>query len=96
MGDGPDGVVVQRLGEGRYVSYLHLARGGYTKRTFKGGGISLPPQQSGGKMFANGAILGEIGVNDHLHFCVTTQPDRPGVPSVRIGSLCVPQLRGLE
>ena len=76
-GEGPDSVVVQRLGEGKYVSYLHLAQGAYTKHTASGGGIALPPQQTGGKSFANGATLGVIGVLDHLHFCITTQPDRP-------------------
>ncbi len=76
----PDNVVTQRLGEGRYASYLHLAKGGYTKKTATGSGIHFLPQEAGwasAPMMPTGKVLGTIGFHDHLHFCITTSPDRP-------------------
>ncbi|HEY0143328.1 MAG TPA: hypothetical protein VGF48_20715 [Thermoanaerobaculia bacterium] len=72
-------VVVQRFGEGRYGSYLHIRNGSYTKHF--GGGIlpqSLPWEQRPAP--GSGRFLGEVGNTgtdgSHMHFCVTTTPDR--------------------
>jgi hypothetical protein len=74
-GEDPDNVVIQKFGEGRYGSYLHLAKGGYTKK-IGGKGIVLLPQNGGVRLMKSGTTLGEIGTHEHLHFCVTTAPDR--------------------
>lgn len=74
-GEDPDNVVIQKFGEGRYASYLHLAKGGYTKKA-AGKGIVLLPQEGGTRLVKSGATLGEIGTHGHLHYCVTTAPDR--------------------
>jgi hypothetical protein len=85
-GDGNAGnVVIQRLGEGRYASYLHIAKGSYTKHFANGPGILFLPQDqpwSQRPSPATGTVLGEVGDtgtgvgNHHMHFCVTTTPDR--------------------
>lgn len=86
--DGPDNagnVVIQRFGEGRYGSYLHIGKGSYTKKTSSGSGIQFLPQAigwSGRPKPATGTVLGEVGDTGakagafHMHFCVTTTPDR--------------------
>jgi hypothetical protein len=74
-GEDPDNVVIQKFGEGRYGSYLHLAKGGYTKK-IGGKGIVFLPQDGGVRLMNSGTVLGEIGTHNHLHFCVTTAPDR--------------------
>ena len=90
FGSGPSSagnVIIQRLGEGRYASYLHLRKGSYsTHFGAGGGGLGFLPQalpwqnrpkpQSGAVL----AEMGDTGANAgayHLHFCVTTKPDRP-------------------
>lgn len=85
-GDGNSGnVVIQRFGEGKYASYLHIAKGSYSKKMFSGNGINfLPPALpwSNRPIPATGTAIAEVGDtgtgvgNFHLHFCVTTQPDR--------------------
>lgn len=74
-GEDPDNVVIQKFGEGRYGSYLHLSKGGYTKKT-GGKGIVFLPQDGGVRLMNSGTVLGDIGTHNHLHFCVTTAPDR--------------------
>jgi len=76
-------VVVQRLGSSRYASYLHNKTGSYSAH-FGAGSLFLPqaiPWSS--RPFAStGAVLATVGDtgtgvgNSHLHFCVTTAPDR--------------------
>jgi hypothetical protein len=82
--NGPDNagnVVIQRFGEGRYGSYLHIQQGSYTK-TFAPGGI-LPQNQIWEQRVSPGSgrflgLVGNTGTGgSHLHFCVTTSPDRP-------------------
>ena len=87
-GDGvgnPGNVVVQRLGPSRYASYLHGQAGSYTAH-FGAGSLFLPqvtpwsmrPSASTGTVLAT---MGDTGADVgayHLHFCVTTAPDRPG------------------
>ncbi|MEA2489926.1 MAG: hypothetical protein QOH21_1718 [Acidobacteriota bacterium] len=74
-------VVIQRFGEGRYGSYLHIQQGSYTK-TFAAGGI-LPQSLKWEQRPApgSGRLLGLVGNTgtggSHMHFCVTTTPDRP-------------------
>jgi hypothetical protein len=76
-------VVVQRFGEGRYGSYLHIGKGSYTTQFANGPGILFLPQDigwSGRPVPKTGTPLGEVGDtgtdNHHMHFCVTTAPDR--------------------
>jgi LGFP repeat-containing protein len=81
----PGNVVVQRLGPSRYASYLHNKAGSYTAH-FGAGSLFLPqmlpwsnrPSPSTGAVLAT---MGDTGTGVgayHLHFCVTTAPDRPG------------------
>jgi len=78
-------VIVQRLGPSRYASYLHNKTGSYSTH-FGAGSLFLPqampwsnrPSASTGTVLAT---MGDTGANVgayHLHFCVTTAPDRPG------------------
>jgi hypothetical protein len=76
-------VVIQRLGVGRYASYLHIKTGSYTKH-FGSGSMFLPQAMPGsGPIAKSGVVLAEVGDSGagagayHLHFCVTTKPDRP-------------------
>lgn len=78
-------VIVQRFGEGRYGSYLHIKKGSYTKKMVTGPGITFLPQATPWSMRPNpatGTVLGETGDTGanpgafHMHFCVTTTPDR--------------------
>jgi LGFP repeat len=83
-GDTNEGnVVVQRLGPSRYASYLHGQTGSYSTH-FGSGSLFLPqavpwsnrPSASTGEALA---AVGDTGTgvgNYHLHFCVTTAPDR--------------------
>lgn len=84
-GGNPGNVVIQRFGEGRYGSYLHIGKGSYTKQFANGPGILFLPQAVGwsGRPFpSTGTVLAEVGDtgtgvgNHHMHFCVTTTPDR--------------------
>ena len=79
--------IVQRLGEGKYASYLHLQTGSYSTHFGKpaSGGFSLLPQAlpwDNRPIPRTGEVLavsGNTGANAgayHLHFCVTTSPDR--------------------
>lgn len=78
-------VVIQRFGEGRYGSYLHIKGGSYTKRFASAPGVTLLPQAlpwQNRPIPNTGTTLAEVsdtgtGVgNYHMHFCVTTTPDR--------------------
>lgn len=79
--DGPNNagnVVVQRFGEGRYGSYLHINKDSFQKRF-----PSVLPQTVPWELRSapgSGRFLGEVGNTgtggSHMHFCVTTTPDR--------------------
>ena len=81
----PGNVVVQRLGPSRYASYLHNKPGSYTAH-FGAGSLFLPQAMpwSNRPSASTGALLATMGDTGtgvgayHLHFCVTTAPDRPG------------------
>ena len=96
----PGNVVVQRLGPSRYASYLHNKAGSYSTH-FGAGSLFLPQAMpwSNRPSASTGAVLATMGdtgtgVGDyHLHFCVTTAPDRPGLQAIRVGAGVVPQLR---
>jgi hypothetical protein len=77
-------VIIQKLGEGRYASYLHLTKGSYSKMHPSAGITFLPqdlsweqrPSASTGDALA---AIGDTGAAPgayHLHFCVTTSPDQ--------------------
>jgi hypothetical protein len=79
----PGNVIVQRLGQSRYASYLHNTAGSYSNH-FGNGFLFLPqflpwnmrPSAATGNVLAT---MGDTGANVgayHLHFCVTTSPDR--------------------
>ena len=79
----PGNVIVQRLGPSRYASYLHNTPGSYSAH-FGQPFLFLPqflqwsmrPSASTGNTLAT---MGDTGANVgayHLHFCVTTSPDR--------------------
>jgi LGFP repeat len=81
--DNPGNVIVQRLGPSRYASYLHGKAGSYMTH-FGEGSLFLPqwlpwslrPSASSGETLA---AMGDTGAGVgayHLHFCVTTAPDR--------------------
>jgi hypothetical protein len=84
---GPGNIIVQRAGEGRYVSYLHHAAGTFAKRfgagrpgaavlTTQGIPWNQRPVAKGGTPLAE---IGDSGMAEgsfHMHFCVTTKPDR--------------------
>jgi hypothetical protein len=88
-GPGSSGnVIIQRLGEGRYASYLHLKKGSYAAHFGAGspGGLNFLPQflpwedRPKPKTGVVLAEMGNTGANPgafHLHFCITTKPDRP-------------------
>jgi hypothetical protein len=79
-------IVIQRFGEGRFGSYLHIKQGSYTKKMVPpNNGINFLPQALpwGSRPFpSTGKVLAEVGDTGanagafHLHFCVTTRPDR--------------------
>jgi hypothetical protein len=79
----PANVIAQRYGEGRFGSYLHLAKGSYTKEFVKQGTIFHPQDMPWEQrpVPATGTRLAEVGDtgtdNFHLHYCVCTAPDRP-------------------
>ena len=81
----PGNVVVQRLGPSRYASYLHGQAGSYSTH-FGTGSLFLPQAMpwSNRPSASTGAVLATMGDTGadvgayHLHFCVTTAPDRPG------------------
>jgi hypothetical protein len=83
--DNPGNVVVQRLGPSRYASYLHTKAGSYATH-FGAGSLFLPqvvpwsmrPSASTGTVLATVGDTGTDVGNYHLHFCVTTAPDRAG------------------
>jgi LGFP repeat len=80
----PEGnVVIQRLGPGRYASYLHLGTGSYSKHFGQGAFLSpqgLPwadrPIVKSGQVLAEASDTGTGRGSYHLHYCVTTAPDR--------------------
>jgi hypothetical protein len=82
-GDNPGNVIVQRLGPSRYASYLHGKAGSYM--THFGEGSLFVPQALPWSMRQSAstgealAAMGDSGASVgayHLHFCVTTAPDR--------------------
>ena len=81
----PGNVVVQRLGPSRYASYLHGRAGSYSTH-FGAGSLFLPqavpwtgrPSATTGTVLATMGDTGADAGAYHLHFCVTTAPDRPG------------------
>ena len=83
--DNPGNVIVQRLGPSRYASYLHDQAGSYSTN-FGAGSLFLPQAMpwSNRPLASTGEVLAAVGDtgtkvgNYHLHFCVTTAPDRPG------------------
>jgi len=85
---GPSGetnVIVQRWGAGRYASYLHIRTGSYTRHFGASAGALLPQAMPSPRwpIAKSGTVLAEVGDVGapvgafHLHFCVTTKPDRP-------------------
>jgi hypothetical protein len=77
-------VIVQRWGAGRYASYLHIRKDSYTRHFGASAGTLLPQAMpfSHWPVAKSGAVLAEVGDVGapagafHLHFCVTTKPDR--------------------
>lgn len=76
-------VVVQHFGEGRYGSYLHIGQNSYSKQFATGPGVLFLPQEvgwAGRPVPKRGTPLGEVSNtgtgSPHMHFCVTTSPDR--------------------
>src|SRR5581483_8658210 len=70
--------VMQRLGMARYSSSLHIGQGSYLKYAPKNQiWVGWP-----GRLVKSGETIAEAGDtgtdagNDHLHYCVTTSPDR--------------------
>ena len=94
-GEEPGNVIIQKLGEGRYASYLHNQKGSYAANY--GHGAMFLPQDSPGAWPRprSGTVLAQVGdtgtgVGDyHLHFCVTTQPDRAALFGRRFESVPV-------
>jgi hypothetical protein len=81
---GATNVIVQRWGAGRYASYLHIRTGSYTRHFgASAGGLPQTMPSSRWPIAKSGAVLAEVGDVGapvgafHLHFCVTTKPDRP-------------------
>jgi LGFP repeat len=80
---GDSNVVIQRWGSGRYASYLHIKKDSYSRR-FRASGSALPqtlawnkrPQAKSGDVLAEVGDTGAAAGAYHLHFCVTTKPDR--------------------
>jgi hypothetical protein len=84
----PGNTIVQRLGEGRYASYMHLRTGSYSTHFghVSPGGLSFLPQTlpwqdrptaKSGVTLAVMSFVGAPAGHYHLHFCITTKPDRP-------------------
>jgi hypothetical protein len=84
---GPSGetnVVIQRWGAGRYASYLHIRTGSFARHLGASAGQLLPQAMPSSRwpIAKSGAVLAEVGDVGapvgafHLHFCVTTKPDR--------------------
>ncbi len=81
---GDANVVVQKVGEGKYASYLHIMKSSYTKRFFGAfTGLRFLPQALPWAERPTpkiGVDLGEVSNTGtegaHMHFCVTTKPDR--------------------
>lgn len=82
----PGNVIIQQLGEGRYASYLHIKKSSYTQHFGSGNGEpgflpqampwQLRPTPSSGAVLAEMSDSGAPTGNYHLHFAVTTKPDR--------------------
>lgn len=78
-------VISQRLGPGRYLSYMHLLQGSYTKEYGKGQMLFSPqalpwtdrPVVKDGQTLAQTGDVGAAWGAYHVHYCVTTSPDRP-------------------
>ena len=77
-------VVVQELGQGRYASTLHLLPGSYGKHFGKGNlfepqfnGWDQRPVAKSGAVLAETGDIGAAAGAYHVHYCVTTSPDRP-------------------
>jgi hypothetical protein len=72
-------VVIQRFGEGRYGSYLHIKTNSFTKQFPAVLPQTMPWEQRTAP--GSGRLLGEVSNTGtggpHMHFCVTTAPDRP-------------------
>lgn len=70
--------VGQRLGQGRYASSLHIEKGSYWKhRPAHELWIGWPGYAvKSGQVIANVGDTGTGVGNYHLHYCVTTEPDR--------------------
>jgi len=77
-------VISQKLGEGRYLSYMHLLQGSWTA-TFARGQVFLPQTlpwadrdvARDGEAMAKTGDVGAAPGAWHVHYCVTTAPDRP-------------------
>ena len=82
---GETNVIVERLGAGRYASYLHLRPDSYTRHFGASAGGAVPQGMPSGRwpVAKSGVVLAEVGDVGagigafHLHFCITTRPDRP-------------------
>jgi hypothetical protein len=82
---GETNVIVERLGAGRYASYLHLRPDSYTRHFGASAGGAVPQGMPSGRwpVAKSGVVLAEVGEVGagigafHLHFCITTRPDRP-------------------
>jgi hypothetical protein len=80
-------VISQKLGEGRYLSYMHLEEGSWGKMSSTGAAaaLTLPQSQtwSARPVVKSGeqlGLTGDVGAATgafHVHYCVTTAPDRP-------------------
>jgi hypothetical protein len=77
-------VISQRLGPGRYLSYMHLLEGSYSQ-VYAKGQLFLPqtlpwedrPSAKDGNALAHTGDVGAAWGAYHVHYCVTTAPDRP-------------------
>lgn len=77
--------VAQRLGPGRYASYLNILQGSYAQlHASAGPGVrpqNLPwaarPTLNDGEVVAKAGDVGATVGAYHVHYCVTTGPDRP-------------------
>ena len=84
----PGNTIIQKLGEGRYASYLHDKKGTYSENFGKvpSGALNFLPQAlpwNDRPKPKSGVVLADMGDTGtgtgayHLHFCVCTSPDRP-------------------
>jgi hypothetical protein len=107
-GSGEANVIVERLGVGRYASYMHLRPDSYARHfgagASAGAGASVLPQAMPSAKWPvarSGTVLAEVGDVGaaigafHLHFCVTTKPDRPQFAPFESVPV-VPQLRSFH